>query len=685
VNASSDIAQRPWTTRLAWTLTALTGALLAPVLLLALLNRNAPDVLRLADEFQVFSALVYGAVGGVLAARRPGNAIGWLFAAMGVIAQLGALAAQWAVYGLETRSGVPAAALALWVYMALAGASLALTPSFALLLFPTGRLTSRWTKLVACIASIPTICLPLFLITGNTSPPGFASLFDRTPNPLALSQPLGDPGLMVAALGLCGLASIVLLLARLRAARGPERQQYTWVAFSMAVIVAAFVADFVARVSGSGWYVVTGPALNVAILCVPLTMGAAILRYHLWDIDIIISRTLVYLCLSACVVGIYIFIVGWLGAAFRTGGNLAFSLLATGAVAVLFQPLRERIQRAVNLRMYGERDEPYAAISRLGRRLEDALAVESVLPAIASTIREALKLPYAAVALQFAGGQSLTVSGEPVAQPVRLPLMYQHEPVGELLLATRAPGEPFSTADRRLLDDLARQAGVAVHAVRLTHELQQARERLVSAREEERRRLRRDLHDGLGSQLAALNLQAGALRSLIETDPEAARAEVAELRAQLKGAITSIRTLVHSLRPPALDELGLSVALRERARQFQADGLVVVTELPETTPDLPAAVEVAVYRIVEEALTNVAKHARARRCVVRLDFAGEVRLSISDDGVGIDPRAPAGVGLVSMRERAEELGGVCQLEPAPGGGTRVGVRLPCARELSDVG
>ena len=518
---------------------------------------------------------------------------------------------------------------------------------------------------------------------GNTSPPGFSSLFDRTPNPLALPRPLGDPGLMVAALGLCGVASIVLLLARLRAARGSERQQYIWVAFAMTVIVAAFVADFAVRSQGSGAYVITGPALSIAIMGVPIAMGAAILRYHLWDIDIIISRTLVYLCLSACVVAIYIFIVGWLGTLFRTGGNLAFSLLATGVVAVLFQPLRERIQREVNLRFYGERDEPYAAISRLGRRLEDALAVESVLPAIASTIREALKLPYAAVALQFAGGQSLTVSGEPVPQPVRVPLMYQHEPVGELLLATRAPGEPFSPADRRLLDDLARQAGVAVHAVRLTHELQLARERLVATREEERRRLRRDLHDGLGSQLAALNLQAGALRALIAADPRAAQAEVVELRTQLKDAITSIRTLVHSLRPPALDELGLSVALRERARQFQADGLTVVAELPETTPALPAAVEVAVYRIVEEALTNVAKHARARRCVVRLDLTGGVLLSITDDGLGIDPRAPAGVGLVSMRERAEELSGVCQIEPAPGGGTRVSVRLPGARELPD--
>ena len=253
----------------------------------------------------------------------------------------------------------------------------------------------------------------------------------------------------------------------------------------------------------------------------------------------------------------------------------------------------------------------------------------------------------------------MAASGEPVPDPVRVQLLYQHEPVGELLLGPRSPGEGFGPADRRLLDDLARQAGIAVHAVQLTSDLQLARERLVEAREEERRRLRRDLHDGLGSQLAALNLQAGAVRRLIESDPAKAQEEMTELRSQLQAAIASIRILVHGLRPPAIDELGLVVALRERVRQYNDEGLIIEADLPDSLAELPAATEVAVYRITEEALANVVRHARARLCVVRLAVGDELQMRIEDDGVGIAPGARAGVGLLSMRERAEELGGRC--------------------------
>jgi signal transduction histidine kinase len=333
--------------------------------------------------------------------------------------------------------------------------------------------------------------------------------------------------------------------------------------------------------------------------------------------------------------------------------------------------------------MYGERDDPYAVISRLGRRLEATFAPESVLPTIAETIAQALKLPYAAILLKDGDGyRAAAAYGSPTADPEALPLVYQREEIGRLVLSSRAPGEGFSDADRSLLEDLARQAEVAVHAVRLTADLQSSRERLVATREEERRRLRRDLHDGLGAQLAGLNVQAGALRRLIPRDPDAADELVLELRNELRGAISDIRRLVYDLRPPALDDLGLVEALRRHAERYGSEGeqLRVSVEAPEDLPNLPAAVEVAVYRITQEALTNVARHARARSSVVRLAVNEDVALEIVDDGVGIPAERSAGVGLSSMHERASELGGSCVIQSVPKGGTQVLVRLPLPKE-----
>ncbi len=467
-----------------------------------------------------------------------------------------------------------------------------------------------------------------------------------------------------------------------------QRQQTKWVVFGFAAAVVGFLAaisvyPFLSQ-PGPLAYLAGNTVIYLSMLMIPLSISVAILRYRLFDIDLIINRTLVYGALTACVVGLYILVVGYLGTVFRVEGNLLFSLIATGVVAVLFAPLRERLQRTVNRLMYGERDDPYAVVSRLGERLEATLAPEAVLPTIVETVKEALRLPYAAIALEREGdSEVVATAGEPVEKPIRLPLAYQNELIGELLLAPRVGEEAFSDADRRLLEYLARQAGVAAHAVRLTVDLQLSRERLVTAREEERRRLRRDLHDGLGAQLAGLNVQAGVLRRLIPQDPEAADELVMELRDELRAAIGDIRRLVYDLRPPALDDLGLAGALDRLAERYGAEGegLRVLVKTPEELPPLPAAVEVAVYRIAQEALTNVVRHARAGECMVRLDTPERwLRMEITDDGAGIAEEHEAGVGLLSMRERAAELGGNCVVESPLAGGTRLLVRLPLVVE-----
>src|SRR5262249_39351078 len=333
----------------------------------------------------------------------------------------------------------------------------------------------------------------------------------------------------------------------------------------------------------------------LGFLMVPLSIGMAILRARLWDIDLIINRTLVYGALTASVVGLYVLVVGYLGTLFQTSGNLLVSLIATGVIALLFQPLRNRLQRGVNRLLYGERDDPYAALARLGQRLEATLAPDAVLPAIVETVAQALKVPYVAIALTTddrpfdpsttlrgaaaqgrppTTGQRFEIIAAHGATPSALSschlviLSYQGETIGQLILAPRAPGEPFSPPDQRLLDDLARQAGVAVHAVRLTSDLQRARERLVAAREEARRRLRRDLHDGLGPQLASQTLLIDTVFRLLPEDMDGATELLQRLKSQSQGAIADIRRLVYALRPPALDDLGLVEALREQAMQY---------------------------------------------------------------------------------------------------------------------
>jgi len=279
-------------------------------------------------------------------------------------------------------------------------------------------------------------------------------------------------------------------------------------------------------------------------------------------------------------------------------------------------------------------------------------------------------------------------SGTTVSEALCLPLVYQNKPVGQLLLGPRAPGESFSSADLQLLDDLAREAGVAVHAVRLTinlqrmtEDLQRSREHLVNTREEERRRMRRDLHDGLGPTLASLVQLLDTARTLVTRDPDAAVTLLGDLKVQVKTTITDIRRLVYALRPPALDELGLVSAIGEHIGHYnQSDGLHVLVDAPDPLPSLPAAVEVAAYHIALEAVTNVARHAHTQTCRIRLSLESGLCLEITDDGDGLPADFHAGVGLTSMRERAAELGGEFRIEPGTTHGTRVWARLPLPTE-----
>ncbi len=416
-----------------------------------------------------------------------------------------------------------------------------------------------------------------------------------------------------------------------------QRQQTKWVLF---IIVVTFLIIFPLTNLNLFFPALSNPAslyqlanatviAQIFYLSIPLAFVIAILRYRLWDIDIVINRTLVYGTLTISVIVLYVLVVLGFGSLIQARGNLLLSLLATGLIAVLFQPSRQRLQQGVNRLMYGERDEPYRVLSRLGQRLEASLTPEAVLPTIVETVAQALKLPFAAIT-QVAEGvefKPVAVYGEFKEQAayMRVPLIYQNENVGELALGSRREGEALTPADQRFLRDLMPQIGVAVHAVRLTADLKQltidlqrSRERLVTAREEERRRLRRDLHDGLGPQLSSQTLTLTAARKLLRHDPDAADTLLADATTHAQAAIADIRRLVYALRPPALDDFGLIAAIQEQIHHYRSSGVMLILDAPESLSHLPAAVEVACYRIVQEALTNVVRHAHAHVCTVSL-------------------------------------------------------------------
>jgi signal transduction histidine kinase len=724
-------------TRLAWSLWVACLVLIALSLLLDFLLTydilSYPWQIRINHRilYPIYAvltgvvSLVYPTIGALIVSRLPRNPIGWIFCGVGLLYQIQHFTLAYSNYALAESFALPWGEYVGWFSTWIGFAGLILAGIFLMLLFPDGHLLSRRWRIVmwaailgATLAALADAFYPGRLVTHGyvENPFGAMGVFGgwlTAYASLPVSKLLASALLLVST-----LAALFSPVVRLRRASGDERQQLKWFLYA-AVPAAVCLSAFLVEVMISNYamilmfkmwgtldinvgnksynlFYVSSYVPAFALLILAVFTCVAILRYKLYDIDLLINRTLVYGSLSACIVGTYMLAVVGLGVLFQARGNLAVSLVATVVVAVLFQPLRSRLQRGVNRLMYGERDDPSAVTSRLGRRIEATLAPEAMLPTVVETIAQALKLPYVAILLKEGDGfRSAASYGSPGAEPEALPLIYQREEIGRLVIAPRAPGEQFSTGDRRLLEDLARQAEVAVHAVRLTADLQRSRERLVATREEERRRLRRDLHDGLGPTLASFALKLEGARKLVRRKPEDAEVLLSRLTEQTQDTVMDVRRLVYGLRPPALDDLGLVAAIRQQAEShgFVAHeafsgatgdgvsgetGLVFSLEAPGNMPTLPAAVEVACYRIAQEAITNVARHAYAKTCRVRLSVdrgASVLELEITDDGAGIPGDRVAGVGLSSMRERAEELGGTCKVEPGPQGGTRVLARL----------
>lgn len=684
-----------YTRLLVWFLVAIYFILSATGLYLQVLTNTTPGdtaVPLLPYFIAVIVVGIWPVIGAKIIAHHPYHPVGWLLFVTFLLVAMVMFAIGYASYASSLAPDllpIPGAILFWLKGPGLPSTIVALTLIY--LLFPTGKLLSpRWRAIAwTSVGTLPPIIGLLMVI------PGPLSLFPSLDNPDAVSEPvwavLAPLYLtMIALLALCNLAALVSMFLRMRQAQGDEPQQVKWLIIPATIYWIGIPINYLGNYDPSGFLLNLGVGLHlISVPAIVMAVAFAIFKYRLYDIDIIINRTLVYAALTASVVAIYALLVGALGILFQTQGNLIIALLATGLVAVLFQPLRERLQRGVNRLIYGERDDPVEALSRLGRRLETAVPPDQVLPTLVETIAQTLKLAYVAILLPAEGQNKVMAEyGRPCPDLAQFPLIYQGKTTGQLVVALRSPGNAFDPSEMRLLRNIARQAGSAVHAVRLTGDLLRSRQQLITAREEERRRLRRDLHDGLGATLAALNLEAAVLRRSIRSDPEKAEALVDEFRRDIRATIEDIRNLVYELRPPTLDQLGLAEAVRGQAAQCsraetQGEATLQITvEAPPTLPPLPAAVEVAAFRIIQEALTNVVTHAQAQHCVVRLEMGDELQVEVMDDGVGVaNGRQPGnGLGLLSMRERAEELGGTCLIEPAAGGGTRVVASLPLLEE-----
>jgi signal transduction histidine kinase len=595
------------------------------------------------------------AVGALVLSSRPRQPVGRTLLAGGALWGLVSLPVELLVAQVAAAPDDRTAAALLAVAFPLRGVGWLLLAVVLPLVFPDGPAGRAWLRLAGGT-------IALFAVAALGQPTLIDDRLADVANPIGLPPDLAavsDAAVLLAfALGaLCLVAGLVQVARRWRTGTPLVRQQVGWFVLGLGITVAAAVL----LASGA----LGAPVYSLGVAALPIAVGLAVLQHRLYEVDVLVNRALLYALLTAGVAGIYVLVVAGAGAMLNGRGAGWLPWAATAVVAVAFQPLREAIQRGVNRLTFGAWDDPEALVRSLHARLEQAATPDRALPDVLAAGLASLRLHHLSV-VDTDGSPLAGAGGPPPPDARRLPLVHAGTAVGELLL----DGGRRRRRDEKVLAELAGALAPAVQATRLHADLLRSRERLVLAREEERRRLRRDLHDGLGPALAGLTLKLDAARNRLGDDPL-----LREMRSDVQTTIVDVRRLVDGLRPVSLDELGLVGSLQRLVDRAPPDGPEV--RLVAEDADSPAAaVEVAAYRIVQEALTNVLRHAGARECEVSVQGRnGHLVVSVADDGAGA-PRPGNGSGLETMRERAEELGGSLELLPRPGGGTVVRAVLP---------
>ena len=681
--------------RLAWSLCGVCIALVVAWGVFVLANYSAiagRHGLGLSHQGALI-ALTFPTVGALIASSRRDNAIGWIFIAIGLSA------AGWALNEITAVTSRPGPDWNEWLQSWIWAPAWFLMVTFLLLLFPDGRLPSRKWRPVAWLAGAS---IGLQVITSMIHP-------NVDPGDTAYTNPLvdlsGRTTVLVLDLGLIGgvalgfvaaIVSLISLIHRFRRSQGEKRQQIKWFAYAGVLTVVLGIGRTV---------LATNIALQaiglISIPLIPIATGIAILKYRLYDIDVVINKTVVFGALAAFITVIYVGIVVGVGTLIGSGDkpNLGLSILATAIVAVAFQPVRERVQHFANRLVYGKRASPYEVLSEFSDRVAETYALEEVLPKMAQAIKDGTGAERAEVWLRShnelrpaATWPEDTASGlHPLPlNDGRLPsfesadkaieVRHQGELLGALTV-TKPQGEPLTPAEDKLLADLASQAGLVLRNVGLTAELLQrleelkaSRQRLVAAQDEERRRLERDLHDGAQQHLVALKTRLALARKVAAKDAEKAKDLIAKLEGEADEALETLRDLARGIYPPLLADQGLKAALEAHVRKLSIPVEVKGDDISRYSQEI----EAAIYFCCLEALQNVTKYASASRAVVRLSQQdGALTLSVEDDGAGFDrATTKKGSGTQNMVDRLEALGGHLDIESELGKGTNVIGHLP---------
>jgi signal transduction histidine kinase len=661
-----------------------------------LLGRGRPGevvLFVLIPTLQLTSATV----GVLIVSRQASNPIGWLFLAMALgfgLARFGNGVASLAAGDVITVTEWVRVAdwFGSWVYLP----GVVIPVTFLFLLFPNGHLVSaRWRW----VAGISATSVVVIVADAALSPGRLQDVVLLRDNPYAI----GDPGVWEAVSAIAWFAAIgsivsaaVSMFRRFRRSFGDERQRIKWLAYAAVAVAVLFVIAAVgfftygARPESIAATVILPGIILTAMIIIPVATGIAMLRHRLFDIDVVINRTVVYGLLAAFVTLIYVGIVVGIGALIGSRGNVLLSIVATALIALAFQPMRERARRLANRLVYGKRATPYEVMSEFADRVAGTYSLDDVLPRMARIAAEGTGAERVEVWVRVGGelhlesswpeggeGRSLRLNGAelPSIPDVDrgIPVIQQDEVLGAIAVAMPRT-EALAPAGEKLLGDLASQAGLVLRNVRLIEELRASRQRLVAAQDEERRRLERNLHDGAQQQLVALAVKLRLVESLVEKDPGKAREMAAQAKGETQEALENLRDLARGIYPPLLADKGLAVALEGQARKTS----VPVEVQPDGIGRYPAEVEAGVYFCVLESLQNVAKYADASRVVVRLWLDdGDLAFAVEDDGLGFDTETtPVGSGLQNMADRLDALGGSIDVRSTPGHGTSVIGRIP---------